>query len=1539
MSRREADHRRANRERMRLARRTESQEQREVRLAMNAERQQQQRANESVEEREGRRARNSQSMQFRRFSESVEEGQQQRIANAERQARRRSNASSVDRNAERARNAQRQRSLRTRESSTDRRQRRSIARDAAERRANQLRMSSMGIARRATEWPLPHYLGRMHVECRNCGAFHFPQEQVGPASYGFNSCCNFGRVNLQLFEEFPAEIRRLFEEQDEVSAHFRAKIRNYNSGLAMASMTATVETPHGGGPYCFRVHGQVYHSTGALRPLPGQPATFAQIYIFDTEDAADELAGRPCNRECRRDLFVLLYDVMQRNNIFAQSYRMMEEIVREEEERALQENRQHLPVKMVFEVRNSDDRRRYNVATSNEVAAVFKGTDDEIEGDRRLIVSERSGQLSFITDYDPKCDPLCYPLLFPRGEYGWHPGMEKQRVQGRKRSKLTQREYYAYLLFPRNHFNPIHHAGKLMQQFVVDSWVKIEQNRLKFIRQNQARLRMDTYRGLQDFMIADESDGGPPGRNIILPASYTGSPRDMIAKYQDAMSIVARYGKPDLFITMTCNPQWKEIQESLFPGQAPSDRPDIVARVFKLKLDALLDDLCKKHILGEVAAHIWVVEFQKRGLPHAHILIILKETWKPRTAADVDEIVCAELPDKQTDPTLFEIVSKQMMHRPCGALNPSSPCMIDGKCSKKFPKEFTNDTTMGSDGYPRYRRRDDGRFVMCRGVRLSNTSVVPYNPYLSRKYGCHINVEVCSSITSVKYLYKYVYKGHDRARIRIHQEVDEQQQCIVDEVKAHLDTRYVCAPEGAHRVLEYPMQGRSDHVERLPVHLEEQQNVTFQPGEEEQAIAAEHNTKLTAWFELNRLTGKLIARAYSLESHRIASLAESSRQLCYHQIPEHYTWNDSMKKWQERRQRSRVVGRMYYVSPKDFERFALRLLLLYQKGATSFADLRSINNRSYDTYVEAARAAGFLNDDSFYESSMDEAKMFHMPSELRSFFASLICFCEVANPRSLWDRFKHDLSEDYRNQGVRAEDAESLAFHDIAAKTALNAVILKDVLHLDYDQVTRAPNVQDYAAHKRNGEANYAKLNEEQKIVVDAVLAAVHGSGNRCFFVDGPGGTGKTFVYNTIYDLLLGEKKNVACVAWSGIAASLLPEGRTVSSTFKLNPSDKNLMSTMTRQCSLAKELKKLDVVIWDEAPMAPKQALEAVDHLLRDITQTDIIFGNKIMLLGGDFRQVLPVVRKGGRAEMVAACIKNSPLWCHFTQYLLKTNMRVSGPASDWKKYILNIGDGKEPVNENGEMAVPQDLLCTGSLVNEIFAPFLNGQCSDLSEIAILTPKNAESLHISNYILDLMPGSTVIYNSVDSIVTEDPKDMLNLPTEFLNRMTPAGFPPHELRIKIGSIVMLLRNLDLKEGLCNGTRLSVVQTGDRVLGCIFACGSRKGRYVLIPRIDNYYNQDLPFTLKRRQFPLRLCFAITINKSQGQTFERVGICLNDQIFSHGQLYVALSRARSKEGVKIESKSGLMHNVVYPEVLQNSDEEGENVAISPVSSGTT
>ena len=166
------------------------------------------------------------------------------------------------------------------------------------------------------------------------------------------------------------------------------------------------------------------------------------------------------------------------------------------------------------------------------------------------------------------------------------------------------------------------------------------------------------------------------------------------------MAIVRKYGKPDLFITFTCNPTWREIGEQLFPGQTPSDRPDLITRVFKLKLNELIDDIFKKHILGRTIANVFVIEFQKRGLPHCHMLIILANEDKPKDENHIDHIVCSEIPDQDQFPQLYECVRRHRIHGPCGTLNPHCPCMEDGKCSKEFPKEFQNTTMANKDGYP-----------------------------------------------------------------------------------------------------------------------------------------------------------------------------------------------------------------------------------------------------------------------------------------------------------------------------------------------------------------------------------------------------------------------------------------------------------------------------------------------------------------------------------------------------------------------------------------------------------------------------------------------------------------------------------------------------------------------------------------------------------------------------------------------------------------------------------------------------------------------
>ena len=156
--------------------------------------------------------------------------------------------------------------------------------------------------------------------------------------------------------------------------------------------------------------------------------------------------------------------------------------------------------------------------------------------------------------------------------------------------------------------------------------------------------------------------------------------------------------------------------------------------------------------------NVWVVEYQKHGLPHAHILLVLHEKYKLKQVKQYDEFICAEIPDPEKHPRLHEYVSKHMIHGPCYLYK---SCLRNGECTKYFPKQLQNQTTNSKGGYPLYRRRKDGHTcnsVLNNSVTVNNSYVVPYNPGLLLKYNCHINVEICSTVQAIKYIYKYVYK-------------------------------------------------------------------------------------------------------------------------------------------------------------------------------------------------------------------------------------------------------------------------------------------------------------------------------------------------------------------------------------------------------------------------------------------------------------------------------------------------------------------------------------------------------------------------------------------------------------------------------------------------------------------------------------------------------------------------------------------------------------------------------------------------------------
>ncbi|KAL6140767.1 hypothetical protein ACLB2K_059061 [Fragaria x ananassa] len=309
------------------------------------------------------------------------------------------------------------------------------------------------------------------------------------------------------------------------------------------------------------------------------------------------------------------------------------------------------------------------------------------------------------------------------------------------------------------------------------------------------------------------------------------------------MALVQKYGKPDIFLTMTCNPNWEEIREELLPGQVAQDRPDLCTRIFRAKFEELKEDVIKKGVLGNVVAYVYVIEFQKRGLPHVHMLLILNDDDKLNNPDDYDKIVRAEIRSQDEESTLYNAVLGHMIHGPCGVHKRNAPCMKSGSCKRGYPKSFSANTCQGNDSYPIYRRRDihsNTDFDDNVNRQVDNRWVVPYNPWLLTKYDCHVNVEVCCSIKSVKYLYKYVYKGPDRVTFGVRQEANE------DEVRNYVDARWVCAPEAIWKIFKFVMNRMYPSVERLQIHLPNRHNVVFNANESiKNVLENDRNSKTT----------------------------------------------------------------------------------------------------------------------------------------------------------------------------------------------------------------------------------------------------------------------------------------------------------------------------------------------------------------------------------------------------------------------------------------------------------------------------------------------------------------------------------------------------------------------------------------------------------------------------------------------------------------------------------------------------------------------
>ncbi|KAL3368397.1 hypothetical protein AABB24_009320 [Solanum stoloniferum] len=337
----------------------------------------------------------------------------------------------------------------------------------------------------------------------------------------------------------------------------------------------------------------------------------------------------------------------------------------------------------------------------------------------------------------------------------------------------------------------------------------------------------------------------------------------------------------------------------------------------------------------------------------------------------------------------------------------------------------------------------------------------------------------------------------------------------------------------------------SPSVYHLQLHLENQQFVSFKTADNIDKIMNNpmiRKTMLTEYFLMNRTN-------------------EYAKQLnlLYKEFPQYFVWSKSYKIW-TRRQRGHVIGRLVTCHPTEGERYYLRLLLMNVRSPESYQDLRKIDGKYYDTFRESAEKRGLLHHNNNLVDCMTEAVCYQMPYSLRHLFATILVYCNPDNPKELWEQFEESMSEDFNK------------LPNMDPKKTRHSVLnhINDVLHTMGHDVNEYRLISENVVSSRveseakdvNFERNivvtkedlllYKKLNTEQKIAYDTILQRILTNESGAFFIDGPGGSGKTFLYRALLATVRSKGFIALATATSGVAASIFPGGRTAHSRFKI---------------------------------------------------------------------------------------------------------------------------------------------------------------------------------------------------------------------------------------------------------------------------------------------------------------------------------------------------------------------------------------------------
>ncbi|XP_022850601.1 uncharacterized protein LOC111372478 [Olea europaea var. sylvestris] len=619
---------------------------------------------------------------------------------------------------------------------------------------------------------------------------------------------------------------------------------------------------------------------------------------------------------------------------------------------------------------------------------------------------------------------------------------------------------------------------------------------------------------------------------------------------------------------------------------------------------------------------------------------------------------------------LHSVIAKHNMHGPCGNLNPKNVCLLaSSDCKNKYPKDYCNSTIFGDNSYPLYRRRHNGISIKVRGQMLDNRWVVPYNPYLSAKFDCYINIEVCSSIKAVMYFYKYVYKRHDH-----HQHVTYNNK---DDLSIIIGNEYM------------------------------------------------RRTMLIEFFRMNKAN-------------------EFARTLLYRDFPTHFVWNANGKVWTAGKQHI-VIGRIVTVNPSEGERYFLRVLLNHIRGPTLFDSFKTLNGVTVNIYQEAALLHDLLKGDNHCEEYLSEAIIYKIPNSLRRLFATLLTLCSPNHPKLLWDKYKAYMIDDYVHRNISVEDDEVQAMEDINS-------ILESL----------GKNVNDYGIV-----SFFVNIDETQILTRMVAEETINFNIERGFnYVEG--NSEDFFLYKALIISVRSQNFIALATASFGVAASLLPGSRTAHSRFEIPLETVGEVNcSVSKQSALGMLLKMSRLIIWDEAPMVNRCVIEAVNRMIKDITDYNLPFGGKVIVFGEDFRQVLPVVPKGKKEDVMKASSVFSDLWPSYLHLPLVENMRAKLDPM-FCTYLLRIGDGTKEENTCKCVILPNSIILSFEdeitslkiLIHHVF-PNIQTYADNLHDMVnrvILTPTNECVDYINRILLEQIPSEIFTCYSFDETIDNQNK-------------------------------------------------------------------------------------------------------------------------------------------------------------------------------------